>query len=168
MDFPNNSVKSMYWPEELFRAIITQQVLFLSETGFQTIVIVNGHGADNQIAALDELAETLSQQTGVQVIAQFVLFDDCGIGVGHAGLLETSVMMATVPDSVDLSALPSKPEKLKNTDFAIVDSETFAYGGNEDFTVRYDPRDASADTGRRIIAYEIERCIEALRETSKR
>ncbi len=168
MDFPNNSVKSMYWPEELFRTIIAQQVLFLSETGFQTIVIVNGHGADNQIGALNELADTLSQQTGARVIAQFVLFEDCGVGVGHAGLLETSVMMATVPDGVDLTALPPKPVRLRNTDFAIVDSETFAHGGNKDFTVRYDPRDASADTGRRIIAYEIERCAEALREAIKR
>lgn len=168
MDFPSNTVKSMYWPEELFRAILAQQVLFLCETGFQTVVIVNGHGADNQNEALNELAETLSQQTSTQVIAQFILFDDCGVGVGHAGLLETSVMMETVPDGVDLGALPAKPEKLKNTDFAIVDSDTFVHGGNEDFTVRYDPRDASADTGRRIIAYEIERCAEALREAIKR
>ena len=168
MDFPNNSVKSMYWPEELFRAIITQQVAFLCEAGFQTVVIVNGHGADNQIAALNELADALSRRTGARVLAQFVLSGGCGVGVGHAGLLETSVMMATVPDGVDLSALPPKPRKLKNVDFAVVDSETFTKGGNEDFTVRYDPRDASADTGRRIIDFEVDRCAKALADSMER
>ena len=67
-------------------------------------------------------------------------------------------MLALVPEGVDLAKLPDKPQKLKNVDFAIVDSETFISGGNEDFTVRYDPRDATAGMGQSIIAFEIERC----------
>jgi len=67
-------------------------------------------------------------------------------------------MLALVPEGVDLAKLPDKPQKLKNVDFAIVDSETFASGGNEDFTVRYDPRDATAELGRSIIGFEIEHC----------
>lgn len=162
MDFPKNSVRSMYWPEELFRAIVRQQAAFLCDMGFKTVVIVNGHGADNQIAELHDIAAQLTDETGANVIAQFVLFNECGVGVGHAGLLETAVMQALVPQGVDLSALPLKPEKLKNVDYAIVDSETFVSGGNDDFTVRYDPRDASTETGRQIIEYEIERCAKLL------
>lgn len=158
MDFPANAVKSMYWPEELFSAVIRQQALFLIELGFRTVVFVNGHGADNQIAALERIAASLTEETHAQVINQLILTEDCGVGVGHAGLLETAVMLALVPEGVDLTKLPAKPQKLKNVDFAIVDSETFASGGNEDFTVRYDPRDATAELGRSIIAFEIEHC----------
>ena len=158
MDFPANAVKSMYWPEELFSAIIRQQALFLVELGFRTVVLVNGHGADNQIACLERIADSLTAETGANVINQLILSDDCGVGVGHAGLLETAVMLALVPQGVDCEKLPKKPTKLKNTEFAIVDSETFISGGNENFTVRYDPRDATAGMGRSIIAFEIERC----------
>ena len=56
MDFPANTVKSMYWPEELFSAVVRQQALFLIELGFRTVVFVNGHGADNQIIALERIA----------------------------------------------------------------------------------------------------------------
>ena len=162
MDFPKNSMPSMYWLEELFRAIIRQQTAFLCGMGFRTVVIVNGHGADNQITVLNEVASELSQQTGAHVVALFILFEECGVGVGHAGLLETAVMQALVPEGVKLEALPAKPAKLKNVDYAIVDNETFISGGNEDFTVRYDPRDASAETGRKIIEYEINRCADIL------
>jgi len=158
MDFPANTVKSMYWPEELFSAVVRQQALFLIELGFHTVVFVNGHGADNQIAALRRIAASLTEETHAKVINQLILTEDCGVGVGHAGLLETAVMLALVPEGVDLAKLPAKPQKLKNVDFAIVDSETFASGGNEDFTVRYDPRDATAELGRSIIGFEIEHC----------
>lgn len=158
MDFPANTMKSMYWPEELFSAIIRQQAQFLVELGFRTVVLVNGHGADNQIAALERIAALLTEETHALVINQLILTEDCGVGVGHAGLLETAVMLALVPEGVDCERLPKKPRKLRNVDFAIVDSETFASGGNEDFTVHYDPRDATAELGRSIIGFEIERC----------
>jgi len=163
MDFPENTLKSMYWPEDLYREIMKQQITFLCNMGFRTVVIVNGHGADNQIRVLNELSEQLSEETGSRVIAQFILFEDCGIGVGHAGLLETSVMLALKPEGVDLGQLPKKPQKLKNTDYAIVDSETFNFGGNQDFTVIHDPRDADAQIGRKVIEYEINRCAEEIK-----
>ncbi len=162
MDFPNNTVKSMYWPEELFRTVIQQQARFLCDMGFQNVVLVNGHGADNQIMVLEQIAQELSSSTNSRVIAQFVLFEGSGAGVGHAGLLETAVMQALVPQGVDITALPEKPEKLKNTEFAIVDSETFSNGGNDDNTVRYDPRDATVALGKSIIQYEVEHCLKEL------
>lgn len=163
MDFPKNTIKSMYWPENLFRAIIKQQITFLCNMGFRTVIIVNGHGSDNQIRVLSELAELLSAELSSRVIAQFILFNDCGIGVGHAGLLETSVMQALIPNGVDLEQLPKKPQKLRNIDYAIVDSDTLDFGGNHDFTVIHDPRDANVQIGRKIIEYEINRCIEEIK-----
>lgn len=163
MDFPKNTIKSMYWPENLFRDIVKQQITFLCNMGFRNVIIMNGHGASNQIRILNELAEMLSAEYNSRVISQFILFNDCGVGIGHAGLLETSIMQALIPDGVDLKQLPLKPQKLKNTDFAIVDSDTFNFGGNEDFTVIHDPRDANAEIGQKIIEFEIERCAEEIR-----
>jgi len=56
MDFPANSVKSAYVPEEIFALTVrgTLDALF-ERLGFQSVVIVNGHGADNQRAVLDRL-----------------------------------------------------------------------------------------------------------------
>ena len=125
MDFPNNSIRSMYWPEDLFRAIIRQQALFLCGMGFRTVAIINGHGADNQMEALYDIAANLSAETGSKVVSLFIMSDGCGVKIGHAGLAETAVMQALAPDGVDLNALPAKPRKLKNVDYAIVDNETF-------------------------------------------
>lgn len=163
MDFPKNTIKSMYWPEDLFRAIIKQHITFLCNMGFRTVIIVNGHGSDNQIRVLSELAESLSAESSSRIIAQFIIFNDCGIGVGHAGLLETSVMQALIPDGVDLEQLPKEPLKLKNIDYAIVDSDTFDFGGNHDFTVIHDPRNSNAQIGRKIIEYEINRCAKEIK-----
>ncbi len=162
MDFPKNSLRSMYWPEALFQAILRQQALFLCEMGFRTVVFLNGHGADNQVAALEDLSAELSTETGSRVLSLFVLAEGCGAGIGHAGLAETAIMQSLAPNGVDLSFLPAKPVKLKNVDHAIVDGETFAAGGNGDFTVRHDPRDATAALGREIVAYEIRHCAESI------
>jgi creatinine amidohydrolase len=164
MDFPKNSVRSMYWPEELFRAMIRQQLLFLCGMGFRTVAVINGHGANNQVAALREIAEELTAETGSRIVSMFILSDSCGVKIGHAGLAETSVMQALAPDGVDLRALPAKPEKIKNVDYAIVDSETFTCGGNRDFTVRYDPRDATAAIGQAMLDKEIARCVRMITE----
>jgi len=162
MDFPKNSIRSMYWPEDLFRAVIRQNICCLLSMGFRTVAVINGHGADNQVTALQDIGSEISTQTGSQVIPMFILYEECGVSIGHAGLAETSVMLALAPEGVEISALPLKPEKLKNVDYAIVDNETFTLGGNRDFTVRYDPRDATAKMGFDILAYEINRCVTTL------
>ena len=166
MDFPQNSIRSMYWPEDLFRAILRQQIQFFCEMGFRTVAVINGHGASNQIQALKDIAAELTAETGMKVVSMFILSDSCGVKIGHAGLAETAVMQVLAPNGLDLNELPPKPEKLRNVDYAIVDSETFVSGGNDNFTVSYDPRDATAATGRAIIAHEIARCVRILSDTN--
>lgn len=163
MDFPKNSLSSMYWPEELFRLVIRQQAKFLCDMGFRTVAIINGHGADNQMMVLRKVAEELSAETDSRVVSFFIVSTEgLKVGRGHAGQVETSIMLALNPDGIDLGMLPKKPEKLRNVDYAIVDSETFRQGGNEDFTVEFDPRDATAALGRDIVECEIKRCAEML------
>ena len=52
MDFPANAVPSLYYPEEVFAISVREALTRLVELGYREIVIVNGHGAENQIAPL--------------------------------------------------------------------------------------------------------------------
>ncbi|MBQ6373352.1 MAG: creatininase family protein [Clostridia bacterium] len=160
MDFPGNSVKSFYWPPELFEALMRTQLTMMLEMGFRQVVIINGHGADKQLEILNRVCGELSQRYAACVTSFMALVEGCGAGLGHAGLAETAIFMDLCPEAVDLDRLPPRDIPLKNIDYAIVDSETFDVGPNDDRTVRYDPRDATAELGERIIAYTSERAIE--------
>lgn len=164
MDFPANSLKSMYWPPELFEAVMRVQLEMLCDMGFRKIVIMNGHGADEQLRILKYLAEEAAKKRQVKVLVIMALFDDCGYGIGHAGLVETAIMEYLYPEAVDLSQLPHREEKLHMTDFGIADSETFEEGPNEDYTVRYDPRDATAQIGEQIMKVTIQKSVEMIKK----
>jgi len=163
MDFPENTVKSFYWPPELFEAVIREQTEMFVRHGFKKIVIINGHGADEQIRILDKIVNDLKEKDGVKAVAIMALMEGCGAGLGHAGLAETAIMCRVHPEGVDLSRLPSKPEKLQNIKFAIVDSETFEKGPNGDFSVRYDPRDATEELGEHILDFTARKCAEIVK-----
>ncbi len=162
MDFPANSVKSMYWPPSLFEAMMRCQVEMLCRMGFRRIIIMNGHGADKQLEILRRLSEEFSIQYGIKVITIMTLFSECGYGIGHAGLVETAIMACLHPEAVDLSKLPPREIKLRTADYGIADNETFEQGPNEDFTVRYDPRDATEEIGRIIMKTTIDQCVEII------
>lgn len=166
MDFPANSVKSFYWPPELFEGIVRQQTQMLLRMGFAQVVWLNGHGADAQIEILQRVCREASRTSGQCVMTIMALFEGCGAGLGHAGLAETAIFMHLCPEAVELDRLPPKPEKLRNTQFAIVDNDTFQRGPNEDFTVRYDPRDATAELGEWIMDYTVAQCVRLVEEAS--
>lgn len=159
MDFPENSVASFYWPPDLFEAIIRRQTQMLLEMGFFQVVLLNGHGADAQVEILERVSRELSAQSGRCVMTMMALFDGCGAGLGHAGLAETAIFAHLCPEAVELDRLPPKPQKLYNTRWGIADSETFQKGPNEDFSVRYDPRDATPDLGAQIVEYTVNQCV---------
>jgi creatinine amidohydrolase/Fe(II)-dependent formamide hydrolase-like protein len=49
MDFPRNAVKSAYLREEVFSLVVRDTLsVLLDRFGFRRVLIVNGHGADNQ------------------------------------------------------------------------------------------------------------------------
>lgn len=159
MDFPANSLKSFYWPPELFERIVRQQTEMLLEMGFGQVVWVNGHGADAQVEILERVCREAARAWERPVMTVLALFEGCGVGLGHAGLAETAIFMHLCPEAVELDRLPPKPEKLRNTRFAIVDNDTFRQGPNEDFSVRHDPRDATAELGRQIMEYTVAQCV---------
>jgi creatinine amidohydrolase len=148
MDFPANTVQSLYSPEDIFGVVVRARLDGLVRQGYRLIVIVNGHGAENHVAVLERLAAEYTAASPVQVLSllAFKPEDSGEFRVGHADALETSLMMALHPESVDLSGLPALPAPLENTRWAVVDAETFAGHPTGDHTVapHNDPRSASS------------------------
>ena len=146
MDFPNNSVTSAYFREEVFALVVRDILRILFERmRFQHVLIVNGHGADNQKAVLNRICDEFN--AGV-VEAQRVFWVYPGFprsllagSIAHAGSEETSMLEACWPGCTDISRLPAEG-KLRNVDFAIVDGETFDCDPTPDHTLRekQDPR----------------------------
>jgi creatinine amidohydrolase len=145
MDFPKNSVGSAYFREEVFAAVVRDILnILLGRMRFRRVLIVNGHGADNQRAVLDRLCRELNEGHNPKrikwVYPGFPRSLVAG-AIGHAASEETSMLEAMWPGSSDLSKLP-KTGKLANLDYAIVDGDTFDCAPTPDHTLReaQDPR----------------------------
>jgi creatinine amidohydrolase len=155
MDFPANPIGSAYLREETFALVVrdTLDVLY-SRFGFRAVVIVNGHGADNQRAVLDRLCAEMNA-AGRRLIWVYPGFPRSLIAgsIGHATAEEASMLEAMWPGCVDLRRLPAAGA-LKNVEHAVVDGATFDGQPTPDFTVRpeSDPRHhTDPATGRRYI-----------------
>jgi creatinine amidohydrolase len=144
MDFPANSVKSAYVREEIFSLAVrgTLDALF-ERMGFRSVVVVNGHGADNQRAVLDRLCAEYNAGGRTRLLWVYPGFPRSLVAgsIGHAAAEESSMLAATWPACVDLSRLPRRGP-LRNVDHAVVDGDSFDGSPTADFTVRpaQDPR----------------------------
>jgi creatinine amidohydrolase len=145
MDFPGLPVASAYFREEVFASVVRNilNILF-DRMKFKYVLIVNGHGADNQKAVLNRLCtEFNAGNPNKRVMWVYPGFTKSLIAgaIGHATSHEASMLGAAWPGCVDLSRLPSSG-KLKNVEFAIVDGETFDLSPTPDHTLRenQDPR----------------------------
>ncbi len=151
MDFPANPLPSLYAAEEYFALMLREHLRLIANFGFKIIVLLSGHGAENQLEVLKRLAAEFSATAGVQVITAlaFTHNEEGILAVGHASRVETAVMLALQPESVRLENLPALPEPLKNTDWAIIDYYTFPGSPTPDRTVHDvdDPRRATAEEG---------------------
>lgn len=176
MDYPGTTLPSQYAREETVALTVREYLRMLQKQGFRMIVIVNGHAADGQLNVLDRLAAEFSGETPCRVkhLVCFKVLEKYQVDLGHATKLETSLMMAIEPEDVDISRLPSKDEmpRIPNTAYGMTDARTFAGNPTEDYTIFYDPRDASPDIGEAHIqaavsyyAEEILREYEALPHT---
>lgn len=166
MDVPGISVPSCYYSEEAFGMILRENLRVMMKIGFRLVVIVNGHGADGQIAAGQRIARELSHEGDTKVLFCFGFQPECENDpkMGHANISETSIMMYLHPDSVRLEALPSRDVKLKTSQCGIADSLLFQGKGNAEHTVDYDPRDATAELGRRYVERATQYVIDQVRE----
>jgi creatinine amidohydrolase len=155
MDFPHNSLPSLYASEEIFALLVREQLRLVSGWGFRLIVIISGHGADNHLAVLERLAAEFNaaESTRVMVLMAFATNDAGLMPVGHGSKVETEIMLALQPESVSLEGLPQQPEPLNNVDWAIVDYETFAGQPTPDRAVHAgdDPRLANPAAGQEAV-----------------
>lgn len=166
MDVPRNTMASFYTPEEIFGCIIREYLRLLVRQGYELIVIVNGHGATGQKDTLSRLAVEFSHETSSQVISVLGIasYDPNDEDQGHATRCETSIQMALNAENVDLNQLPPKSEKLKSSDWGIMDGCTFAGNPPKDKCVVFDPREATAEMGEKYLKASAAFVAEKVRE----
>jgi creatinine amidohydrolase len=182
MDFPANNYKSFYFREEVFALVLRDVIGMAKANGYQVVYIVNGHGADNQLATIARLCTELDDPHGQRVIANapsapsrkpkaVPTVKKKKVSAGHATADETSTMMAFEPDTVHLERLPPPERPLRCADFAIVDGPTFDCFHTPGHTVRreVDPRTQSdAEMGRRQVEASAQRIAARVREILKK
>jgi creatinine amidohydrolase len=168
MDFPANSVKSAYVTEEVFSLIVrgTLDALF-RRMEYRAVVIVNGHGADNQRGVLDRLCAEYNAGGGRRLRWVYPGFPRSLVAgsIGHATAEESSMLTAMWPGCVDVSRLPASGP-LRNVDHAVVDGDTFDGVSTADFTVRpeQDPRlHTRAETGEKYVTEAVQEAVADIR-----
>jgi creatinine amidohydrolase/Fe(II)-dependent formamide hydrolase-like protein len=169
MDFPANSLPSMYAYEDSFAIVVRENLRMIANMGFKIIVAITGHAAANQIETLERVAAEFNAvgHIKVLVVLPFVANNDGILEVGHASRIETSVMLALHPEIVRLDNLPPLPEPLRNTDWAVVDYPTFLGRPTIERTVSDadDPRQATAEAGQDMLAKAAEQILEKVKGT---
>lgn len=156
MDFPKNTLKSMYCPEEVLAILVREMLRETTVLGAKLAVIINGHGAENQIDLLKRLETEFNNTTDLKVYFRIAApreIVERGSGE-HAAAMETSAIMHAFGDCVDLAELPPIPERMRYTDYAVVDGPGFDGGGAADgcLAPANDPRtSASAEVGRALV-----------------
>lgn len=166
MDFPANPMPSLYAAEDAFGAAVREYLNLLVQQGYKLIVIINGHGGENHIAALMRLAKEFTAKTDSTVIYTITTFLDESMDqdFGHATKVETSILQYLHPECVDLRQLPPTGEKLYNTAHAVVDDAAFRGSPSPDFSVQNDPRDASPELGKETIDMSVRIISEMVRK----
>ncbi len=167
MDFPANSLASLYFREETLAVVMRDFLEMLVEKWlFEKIVIVNGHGGENHLAVLVRLQKEFNARKCCRVLMVMPTLNYPRGAWSHATMEETATLMALYPSTVKLEALPSPKKKLANVGWAIVDDLTFRGRPTADHTVRRkeDPRLAKKDAGRRLWTETLQQLVSFLRK----
>jgi creatinine amidohydrolase len=127
MDFPKNLIRSMYCPEEMFALVVREILREIGVLGARLAVLVNGHGAENQIRTFERLTAEANNTTDLRVLFRIAAPRKAleGGSGEHAAAGETSLLMYLHPQCVDTGQLPPKRVRLKYTDYAVVDGPGF-------------------------------------------
>jgi len=166
MDFPANSMPSLYLPEEVLAIVVRHQIILLRRMGFRDVVLVNGHGGKNHVAALKRLCAELSAEGGCRVHYAFTFPEGAGTWSKrhHASTDETAVVRHLLPESVDTATLPPTGRPIRARDFAVVDQDAFEGRNLPEGTITEDPRAATATLGEQHLAAATEAVVAELRE----
>jgi len=157
--FPGTVSLSMAQLESHVAGVLSE----LARTGVRRILVLSGHAERGHMAALREAADdAMRGHPGVRVV---VLSDydfvyelrgrDSPASDGHAGLLETSRVLALAPETVG----PERP---------VVENRRSPFlpgpGSESEWpeSVMGDTRPASAELGRRVQAHVLDRLVETV------
>jgi creatinine amidohydrolase len=168
MDFPTATWRSHYYPEHIFALVVASQVEMLIRGGYRVIVVVNGHGAWNQLETLDRLAKHYSHTTEATVVWKLAVALEVSEKnlAGHADQEETSLLLYYGQEVfggarlVDLSALPPRSTPIRYPDFSVVDGPGFSEKPSPGRIVQTDPRDATAEKGKKIFEDTVRMYVE--------
>ncbi|HYA11262.1 MAG TPA: creatininase family protein [Thermoplasmata archaeon] len=135
----------------------------LARNGVRRLLVLSGHGERGHIAALREAAErAMREHPGLRVVVlcdyEFVYElrgKDAPASDGHAGLLETSRMLALVPGMVG----PERPVGIYKHSPFVPGSPTEADWPE---CVIGDPRPANPELGRKVQAHVLDRLVETV------
>lgn len=160
MDFPANSMRSLYFDDSVFALTVREFVRSLDHNEYRVIALVNGHAAGLHVAALQRVAAEESRPPELTVLYHGTWSPpqpERPPGGGHAARGETEAMLALEPDTVDLATLPAAGTPITYPDYGIVDGPGFAGNPPEDFAVapEADPRAATAAGGAETIGHEV-------------
>ncbi len=172
MDFPTATWKSQYYQEHLFGLVVASTLEMLISQGYKAIVIVNGHGAWNQIETLQRLAAHYSHTTDTTVVWKLAVTLDVSEKnlAGHADIFETSLMMYYEKQVfggqkiVDLAALPPRSVPIRYPDFSVVDGPGFSETPSPGRVVQTDPRDATPEKGRSVFEDTVKMYVDLAEE----
>ncbi|HZS89120.1 MAG TPA: creatininase family protein [Chloroflexota bacterium] len=169
MDFPGNSVRSLYYEESVFGIVVRETVRLLKAEPYRLIVLVNGHGAENHKRTLQRIAaeETAPPRVGVILPSPGSGSRPSNMDPGHAERWETSMMMAIAGPHVRLSELPPMGQPLRYRDYGIVNGRAFDGYPTPDFTVPHeaDPRLSTREEGEMLLQKGVERIADDVRRT---
>jgi creatinine amidohydrolase/Fe(II)-dependent formamide hydrolase-like protein len=139
-------------PADLWLRTVCHQIAALDRRGFRVAFLITGHYGGLEVD-MRLLCEFYRRRTGTPMRLwagadwELITFED--FGGDHAGVTETSQMLALSPELVDLSR-------------AVEDSRTGAWAGHT-FPTK-DGVTPSADLGEKIVASQIERIGEIQRK----
>jgi len=140
---PENNIFS-----RLLRPWLEQLCREMARDGFRSIIILTGHYGAAQQIVVRETAVRMSRALAIPVLGtpEYMLALDEGYTGDHAAWGETSLMMHLYSDTVDLSRLGEPPHQ--------------GVGGR-------DPRESSAEDGRRITETIVSRLATLARNMPK-
>jgi creatinine amidohydrolase len=164
MDYPGFVLPSLYVEESVMGVVVHELIRVLKRQEFKVIVIVNGHGASNQLTSLARIATEASEPGLVTVLVAGYKYDT--EYREHAAIRETSYVLGYHAESVDLSTLPLPPVALRYADFGVLDGPVCVGSPSPGFAVRHeeDPRNATGELGREDVAGEADRIAEKVRK----
>jgi len=155
---------------DTFRAYLRETVASLAHHGFDRVVIVNGHGGN--IDALNELTGIISRHDDAYAVG-FTWFNAVGehsTRMGHGGVLETSLLQHTYPDTIRSDQLETAAERGADRWGEWVAGVNLAHDSIE-FTengVVGEPTDASAELGVELLETATDELVSLLEAVSAR